>query len=145
MLVDFIRESNMIEGIIHNPSNQEVQVYVDFLDLDKITVQDLEHFVSKIQPNAELRRKVGTDVRVGNHIPMLGGHQVEIELTNLLNGIHYENSYLTHLKYENLHPFTDGNGRSGRALWLWQRKSIPRIGFLHTFYYQTLQNNQLQN
>ena len=43
----------------------------------------------------------------------------------------------THVRYELLHPFLDGNGRSGRALWLWLMGQAP-LGFLHTFYYQTL-------
>ena len=40
------------------------------------------------------------------------------------------------------HPFTDGNGRSGRALWLWQMNNHAPFGFLHTFYYQTLENSR---
>lgn len=42
-----------------------------------------------------------------------------------------------HIAYEMLHPFTDGNGRSGRMLWAWQMRNFP-LDFLHTFYYQTL-------
>ena len=34
----------------------------------------------------------------------------------------------------------DGNGRSGRVLWLYNMGGIERVplGFLHTFYYQAL-------
>lgn len=46
--------------------------------------------------------------------------------------------FTTHLRYESIHPFSDGNGRSGRALWLWQMKGRAPLGFLHQFYYQTL-------
>ena len=50
-------------------------------------------------------------------------------------------AYVLHCRYESLHPFTDGNGRSGRALWLWMMGGIEEapLGFLHTWYYQSLE------
>ncbi len=67
-------------------------------------------------------------------------------LESVLVGAQILPPYISHVAYENLHPFTDGNGRSGRALWLWQmmhgtmrQVNMARdLGFLHTFYYQTL-------
>ena len=50
-----------------------------------------------------------------------------------------------HNNYEVLHPFIDGNGRSGRAITLWFAQSIPdeaecllRWGFLRWYYYRNL-------
>lgn len=137
-LLGFIQESNKIEGILSAVISKEVEAYRDFLRLDTITVKDLEEFVSVIQPNAELRRRVGMNVRVGNHFPPVGGHDIEIQLVCLLKVIKVSDPYETHLDYETLHPFTDGNGRSGRALWLWQMGGEAPLGFLHQFYYQTL-------
>jgi hypothetical protein len=87
------------------------------------------------------------DVQVGNHIAPRGGSNIRSELESLLmranTGIH---PWKIHLEYETLHPFMDGNGRSGRALWLWmmsqsgQLNRALKLGFLHSFYYQTLDN-----
>lgn len=42
-----------------------------------------------------------------------------------------------------LHPFMDGNGRTGRAVWAWAMQRDGQdpfaLSFLHRFYYQTLE------
>ena len=144
----FVLESNKIEGIFRSTmdsqTNKELEAHKKFLRLEQITVKDLEDFVSVVQPFATLRRRVGQDVRVGSHTPSPGGPEIEHKLANLLCDMQlYDWSpYETHIAYENLHPFIDGNGRSGRVLWLWQMKGDAPLGFLHRFYYQTLENSQ---
>ena len=137
-LEDFVRESNRIEGILRDPTGREITAHKALLALDRITVGNLEVFVMGIQPDAVLRREVGLNVRVGNHIAPAGGPEIEGRLENILAHMDKHGAYKTHLAYEDLHPFTDGNGRSGRALWLWQMGGEAPIGFLHRFYYQTL-------
>lgn len=144
----FVRESNKIEGILREPTDEELRAHRLFLNQDTVTVEGLEAFVSAVAPGAKLRTKPGMDVRVGNHLPPAGNQGVSIRLDKILREIREDSltPWKAHLDYENLHPFMDGNGRSGRALWLWMMtrggKPMPKLLFLHTFYYQTLEESR---
>jgi len=140
-LIEFVTESNRIEGIERSPSNVEVDATFAFVNLEEIKIEDIEALVSALQPGAVIREKLGMNVRVGNYFPPEGGPEVRDKLQEILDMLKIWDAYDTHLVYETLHPFTDGNGRSGRAIWLWQMgvyKAVLKRGFLHTFYYQTL-------
>lgn len=140
-VIDFIRESNKIEGINRDPTNAEIDEYNRFMELEEITVQDMVRFVSVYQPNAELRDRQGLNVQVGGYYPPLGDISIKTRLEDILKDATWQSPYDIHVRYEKLHPFTDGNGRSGRMLWMWMMKKAP-LGFLHTWYYQTLQARQ---
>ena len=145
-LPDFVRESNKIEGIIREPLKIEILATEVFLALDKVTVEELDTLVIMYQPGAKLRDQHGMDVIVGNHHPPKGGMYIRQSLRNMLllfkRGENPSVPYLAHQYYEDLHPFTDGNGRTGRALWLWYMNGNAPLGFLHTWYYQSLHEAQ---
>lgn len=140
---DFVRESNRIEGILRDPTDAEMTEFQRFVALDKVTIADLVTFVSIYQPRfpkAVLRDTPDVPgVRVGNHIAPPSGPDIRALLEHLVRCANDRsmNAWEVHTAYEQLHPFTDGNGRSGRILWRWQMGRAP-IGFLHQFYYQTL-------
>jgi hypothetical protein len=134
-VTSFIRESNKIEGILREPTQDEIDEYNRFIKLDRVTIKDLEEFVKVYQPDARLRCVYGLNVRVGNYYPPFGGPEIIEKLEEVLK---IKDAFTAHVAYEQLHPFTDGNGRSGRMLWAYLMDDMHSLDFLHTFYYQTL-------
>lgn len=145
---DFIRESNRIEGIKRELFLHEIEAHENIMELEELRIEDICNFVKAIA-KAPLRDREGMDVSVGNHVPDYGGHQIRSKLDALLGKINIGalSPYEAHHCYESLHPFMDGNGRSGRVIWLWIMQKqlgvdamdvIYARGFLHSWYYQSL-------
>ncbi len=146
----FVYESNKIEGINRPPSLDEFEAHETVLlcDDENELYAALVDMADGITGGVgKLRDQLGRDVMVGSYIAPKGGPNIPDKLRSLLakacTGMEPLN---IHKMYETLHPFMDGNGRTGRALWLWQMVELHQydgsLGFLHAYYYQTLEGNK---
>jgi hypothetical protein len=146
----FQLESNRIEGI-NRVRAAEVEALRTLLAAERLWIDELVAYVKIIQPDARLRATPDIPgVRVGNHIAPPSGPKLMMDLNMLLDRVNTGtiSAYYAHVEYETLHAFEDGNGRSGRALWLWQmiKQEDFRFGidFLHKWYYQTLSHTRVR-
>lgn len=144
-LMEFAKESNRIEGITNSEENERMFEELDsFLTLEKLTVDNVCGF----NDWGELRDRDGMDVWISGKMAPPGGKYIRRSLETLLSNISNHgntsnvDAYNCHLCFERSHPFMDGNGRTGRAIWLWQMVNQHgydlSLGFLHKFYYQAL-------
>lgn len=151
MLRGFLEESNRIEGE-GPPDLPEMHTTAHFLALPQIGVKELEVLASVYAgTKAKLRCRAGMNVTVGGHRPPPGGPQVVERLEAHLALVNLQMSgrwspWEMHVQYEALHPFMDGNGRTGRALWAWMMIKAGRdpfaLPFLQRAYYEALDHGR---
>jgi hypothetical protein len=144
-LTAFIRESNLIEGIERDPTAEELAAATEFMGEFELNIPVLNRLQRVFAPNKQIRDQTGLDVRVGDYIAPPGGPNIRRRLEAILGRANLgDDPWSVHVAYETLHPYMDGNGRTGRMIWAWQMHGLERnpftLPFLHRFYYQTLEN-----
>ncbi len=82
------------------------------------------------------------DVRVGRWVAPSHG-EVHSLMTEYCRAWGRMDAWTAHNRFEQVHPFEDGNGRVGRLLWLVKARESRwnfELSFLHQFYYDTLKH-----
>jgi hypothetical protein len=124
------------------PTSAEMEATGAFL-MGECTVDAVIALQAVLAPNKPLRDKPWMNVRVGNYIAPKGSQYMREQLDHVLQ---CADPWGCHVEFEKLHPFIDGNGRTGRAVWAWMMLHTGKdpfgLSFLHRFYYQTLERAQ---
>ena len=117
--IEFIRESNRIEGILRDPTQDEIAAHERLMKRRQLSVATVGDFQAAIAPRMPLRSEEGMNVRVGSHTAPEGGVQIVQRLQRLLTQVNQGRGvpWSVHVAFEKLHPYMDGNGRTGRAIW----------------------------
>lgn len=142
-LIVFLRESLMIEGIHREPTADEIRATDRFMESFSMSVVALNALQAVYAPDKPIRDCAGMNVRVANYIAPPGGASLIKAYGKLVTKVNGGmGPWDAHVAFEKLHPYLDGNGRTGRALWAWIMRGHGfnpfAISFLHRFYYQTL-------
>ena len=140
---EFLLESNHIEGVYDSDSFLQAQVAWDYLSKKKtltLAVVLKTHYLLMINQNLQpdekgffRRCKIWIGGREGHdwiHVPDAMKNWIMNMNDIVRNGQGESKIFLEritkehHVKYEKIHPFVDGNGRTGRMFMNWERMQV---------------------
>jgi hypothetical protein len=113
---EFVRFSNRMTGILREPTPAEIGAHRGLLAANSLSVENLEVFVQHVAPGTGWRMRTSEDARRGAD----AGPRQDLETIVRAARAQRASAAEVHRLYQLLRPFTDANGRCGRALWMWQ-------------------------
>ena len=133
----YIRESNLIENIDDpKEDKQSMSAWLWLLQQKKLDQGIICHLQKRItlhqddlQPDQRgYYRKI--QVWVGDHKPP-AAHLVKGMMDNWLLDYKKLGPLQAHIRFETIHPFVDGNGRTGRMLMWWHELHTGKLPTLY--------------
>ncbi len=137
-VTEFLRESNAIEGVFDEEALQDAQTAWDYLITQHRMTPDVvleTHRLLMVRQPLEDKYKGAfrdIDVFVGRK-KMVSPHIVRMMVGDWCARTMHHNDVdakALHVFYEHIHPFVDGNGRTGRMFLNWTRLNRTKEGIL---------------
>lgn len=129
-VIDFLRESNAIEGVYDDDSLQQAQYAWEYLiSQEKITPSVVLKTHKILMLHQPLRPDEKgyfrhTQVYIGGREAM-NHNSVPFAIQEWCDKMNVPRMWKQrHVEYEKIHPFIDGNGRTGRMFMNWQRLKL---------------------
>lgn len=132
-MLDLIRHSNLIEGI-DDPHEDELSFYAWIWLSKKSNITptrllELHRLITCNQLGGEAGQYRSAMVSVGGYIPpapLIARHQADEWCIELLEHWQDLDPKEMHIRFERIHPFIDGNGRTGRMLMWWHELRLGK-------------------
>lgn len=146
-IVEALKESNNIEDVWDDQALIQAVRALEFLtDQEQLTVDNIQHMhgilMKNILPREECGRWRRVPVWIANREGKPWSMVPELMAQWILNAQQSKTSeqfVADHVAYEKIHPFIDGNGRTGRIIFIWQHikhaLAIPIIKYKNRLEY----------
>jgi Fic family protein len=141
----FATESNQIEGEKKASRNQvyALQWFIQHELTEKNTLE-YHRMVAENLPKEQRGVYRKFEITIGGKPAGTPHYAIQNKMDDFFRGIEKMDSWEAHNLFEKIHGFSDYNGRTGRAIWLWkflnEEGGKLNLSFLHRYYYQALQH-----